>query len=370
MRSATPGQTQLKVEHRFPDTTARIGHAAKRLEVQLGKNPFHVVNEAEFQAMLHAELLQEFPEEVALSLAPGVIDRRPGQPLKGRRVYREAKIRPGQAGQEPDLIILHDAAQTILPKENHAPSRFVCPYAAIIETKIDATPADILSGKPGRSLAASVIDSDLRKWLVPSETGLVLSIIYTANPDWYAGWPNVVTVRRVIAPAPARLPSAATIKAATGAVGRGIDTIHAAFRAKPFRYLREKDFEAELFNVLRAASAVSPDELHPVRSQWMSAHSETLGRRRKHDLVVLGAVPGALDLEVELKTSHSDQHNWFRNKELVREFGAMQTLREAGVLDRALFLMFRFGPLKWQGDAASLCATYPAVEFDYRCSED
>ena len=52
--------------------------------------------------------------------------------------------------------------------------------------------------------------------------------------------------------------------------------------------------------------------LHPVRSQSISEHSEKLSRRRRHDFVVLAAEPGVLALEVELKTSHSFNHNWFR----------------------------------------------------------
>jgi hypothetical protein len=350
-------------------TELRIRRAARALEKRLEACPFLVANEAEFQAELQVELLNEFPEEVELTLGPGVVDRRPSKPLKARRVYREAKIRPGQAGQEPDIVILGVGRQTLLAKENGAPSRFACPYEAIIETKMDASPTQVLASHPGKPLASKIIQADLAKWDVPAEAKVCLSIIYTARPEWYAPRPDVIALRRPLVGRPAGLPSTTAIKGAISAYAASVAEIHAEFAAHPFRFLREKDFETQLLHRMRLRVPVRADELHPVRCQWWSEHSGVLGRKRRHDLVVLAKEPGRLALEVELKTSHSDQHNWYRTSALKGEFDAMHQLKAHGTLARAVFLMFRFGPDRWQSDAQSLCASFPLVEFDCRCSE-
>jgi len=350
-------------------TLSLIHQAVAALEARLFVNPFLVVNEAEFQALLQVELLKVFPEEVELSLGPKVVDRRPGQFLKARRVYRESKIRPGQVGQEPDLIILRNAPQVILAKENGAPSRFLCSYDAIIETKMDASPSQVFSGNCGKALSRRVIENDLGKWQVPNESPLVLSIIYTANPDWYSGWPQTISVRRAVAQTSPKEPSHSAVNEAICAYPDAVSSIHREFLEHPFRYLREKDFETQLFIRMRDRITIGPDEIHPVRCQWWSEHKAVLGRKRRHDLVILTGRTGDLALEVELKTSHSDQHNWYRTRALTGEFEAMQKLKSAGSLKRAVFLMFRFGPERWQSDAEALCARFPSVEFDCRCSE-
>ncbi len=229
---------------------------------------------------------------------------------------------------------------------------------------MDASPTQVLSGHRGRALSADLIEGDLAKWRVPEEADATFSIIYTSNPEWYAGWPQVITVRRTLAKAPAELPKPPAVSAACLALSDAIRSTHIDFQAHPFSFLREKDFETEIFMKLRRRVEVSPNEIHPVRSQWWLENSAVLGRKRRHDLVVLGSKAGALALEVELKTSHSDRHNWYRTTAEAGEFSAMQVLKDSGFLARAVFLMFRFGPDRWQDDAMALCAKFPAVEFD------
>lgn len=105
------------------DTLEILNRVSKGLEEELSEHPFLIVNESELQAYLQQRLLQAFPNEPALTLQEGVIDRRPNCPKICRRVYREAKIRPGKSA-EPDLIVLENRTQVIEPKKNGAPSRF------------------------------------------------------------------------------------------------------------------------------------------------------------------------------------------------------------------------------------------------------
>jgi hypothetical protein len=63
----------------MPSTVDLIREVAANLELELSSQPFGVLNESEFQALLHARLLDAFPEEPKLRLADGVVERRPGQ---------------------------------------------------------------------------------------------------------------------------------------------------------------------------------------------------------------------------------------------------------------------------------------------------
>ncbi len=350
----------------IPDLVRRV---ALKLEKELATRPFDVLNESELQALLQVRLLKALPQEPNLCLAKGVVDRRPSARYKCRRVYREAKVQPGQSGREPDLVILQDRPQVILPKQNGAPSRFQTPYDAIIETKMDASPTDILSGLPGRLLKHEVLKSDVAKWKEPEEALSVMNVVYTARPDDYQRSDNTNVIKRALASQPPRAVSPEVRKNAVIAYGNSLELLFQAFKEQPYRFLREKDFETALFAAMRDAVTVKPDEFHPVRTQYWMDWRNVIQRRRRHDLVVLGECDDQLALEIELKTSHSDQHNWFRTSALKKEFEAIHMLSEHGHLGKGVFLLFRYGSARWQNDAAAACAKYPRVNLDYRCAE-
>ncbi len=303
-----------------------------------------------------------------LTLHEDVIDRRLGSDKRCRRVYREAKIKPGRSA-EPDIVVLRNAPQVILGKGNGAPSRFLTPYSLIIETKMDASPNDVLAGKSGNLINQLTLRNDLGKWHVPSEAQDVISVVYTAQPQKYEDCSNTVVIKRTL---PKNRAKAATVEATHNACQayKEVETaLFEEFRREPFKFLREKDFETYLFVKMRTAVDVNPSELHPVHTQWWSAWKNLLGRKRRHDLVVLAPNREDLALEVELKTSHSDQHNWFRKQQLHGECDAMHRLVEHGKLNRAVFLMYRFGAPKWEPDAEEVCNRFPNVSLDYRCSD-
>lgn len=352
----------------MPSSLKIVRQVAKALEDQLSEHPFLIVNESELQAYLQQGLLQAFPEMPKLNLHKDVIDRRLGSDKRCRRVYREAKIRSGKSA-EPDIVVLSNAPQVLLAKGNRAPSRLLTPYPFIIETKMDAKPKDVLAGKSGKPLNQLALRNDLGKWHVPSEAQDVISVVYTAQPDNYEACSNTVFIKRTL---PKNCAEAATVEATHNACQAYKDAeaaLFEEFKREPFKFLREKDFETYLFAKIRAAVDVNPKELHPVHTQWWSAWESLLGRKRRHDLVVLAPNQENLALEVELKTSHSDQHNWFRKRELHKEFDAMHQLVEHGKLDRAVFLMYRFGAPKWESDAEEVCNWFPNVSLEYRCSD-
>ena len=160
-------------------------------------------------------------------------------------------------------------------------------------------------------------------------------------------------------------------------IDQALDDVAKEYRNHPVGCLREKDFESRLFGILRDAkfprvpfwlpdgSCVSID---PVRAQWSGEWANSLGRGRRHDLVVLHPSGRALLAELELKTSHSDSHNWFRKRDVEAELQAMHHLVEVGMLRRGRFVMFRYGSAKWEADAKALFKRYPHVEFSYICA--
>lgn len=353
---------------RMPNALETVKNVAAAIEEEVSEHPFLIVNESELQAYLQQGLLQSFREEPELKLDKDVIDRRLGHEKRCRRVYREAKIRPGRSA-EPDIVVLGNTHQVMLGKANRAPSRFQAPHALIIETKMDVSPEDVLAGKRGNPLSESTLRKDVEKWSTPSEAQDVISLVYTAQPERYEHCDNTIVIKRALPESDAKAASVKATLNACQAYEEAEIAMFEIFKKEPFRFLREKDFETFLFKRMREAVSVEPDELHPVHTQWWSAWENLLGRRRRHDLVVLTTNKQKLALEVEIKTSHSDQHNWFVKKELRGEFDAMHRLVEHGKLDCAVFLMYRFGPLRWEDSAEAVCEQFPNVSLSYRCSD-
>ena len=160
-------------------------------------------------------------------------------------------------------------------------------------------------------------------------------------------------------------------------IDAAMEEVAEEFRSYPVGCLREKDFESRLFGKLRARSfprvpfwlsSGSCVSIDPVRSQWSGEWAQSLGRGRRHDLVVLAPSGRSLLAELELKTSHSDSHNWFRKKDIEGEVQAISHLIATGGLARGRFIMFRYGSPKWEADAAALFSRHPLVEFQYVCA--
>lgn len=168
----------------------------RRIEEILAVDPLAIVNESELQAMLHLELCRELPDPCPLELENGVIDRRPGDKVTARRAYRELKTTGGRASREVDILLLGESLQCIQAKANGAPARFRPPYAALIETKMDASPEDCLTGQEGRKLSRDLLDKDLSKWEANEFKAPIYSVVFTARPDWYDDMPHVLTISR------------------------------------------------------------------------------------------------------------------------------------------------------------------------------
>ncbi len=345
----------------------------RRIEELLAVDPLAIINESELQAMLHLELCRALPEPCPLELEGGVINRRPGDKLTARRAYRELKTTSGRASREVDILLLGESLQFIQAKANGAPARFRPPYAAVIETKMDASPEDCLAGLGGRKLSRRSLAKDLSKWEDNELKAPIYSVVLTARPDWYDDIPHVLTISRPLMRHRGKarpVPAMAAVAAARDACEAALDHCLEQYRLNPLWFLREKDFETEVLAFLRdVAGAAGSSDLNPVRTQWWSQYSDELGRRRRHDVVVLAADGKSLALELELKTSHSDSHNWFRKREVRNEYSAMQRLMDAGLIERGIFVLFRYGTEKWISDALALGREHPSVELRYLCSE-
>lgn len=354
-----------------------VREACAAVEAVLADDPTAALNESELQALLQIELLRLLPDRVPASLSTEVLSRPHHPVLTVPRVYRELKPDGGRGGKEVDLAILQDRPQMVRGKLNGAPAKFEPPYACIIETKIDASAVAALTGRSTRA-RSSALATDLGKWQTHIGQGLVeniVSVIMTAQPEAYAGLPDVITIRR-------SAPAFCDAFQSGGVdpwpmIDEALQEVAEEYRGHPVGCLREKDFESRLFGKLRAARLPRvpfwlPDgtcvSIDPVRAQWSGEWSHSLGRGRRHDIVVLHPSGRSLVAELELKTSHSDSHNWFRKREVEAELQAMQHLIEEGRLERGRFIMFRYGNPLWEADATALFHRYPRVEFEYLCA--
>jgi len=352
------------------DAIDALRSTVSHLESLVYKYPWLIINESELQAYLQALLLERLKETPPVTLAPNLNNRRSGYSFSCRRVYRELKVEEGRSGKETDIIVLTNDKQTILPKANQAPARFLPPYDIIIETKVDASSAQIINRKASSSLSAKVIKQDIAKW--QQKKGLannILSIVYTATPEKYYNLSNVITIRRTIADQPPLLPDKNNSLLAAKSYDKAVKNLYQKFARQPLWYIREKDFESELLYSMQKNLTLHPERLSPVRTQWYSEHKDLLKKNRRHDLVVLSDVQGHLLLEVELKTSHSDSHNWFRKKDVDKEYDSINTLVNNKLLSRGVFAMFRYGEKRWIEDTINLNQKYPRVELNYFCSE-
>ena len=343
---------------------------AYEIERMLERDPLAIINESELQALLHDRLLAACPETPNLRLASDVINPRRNASYTCRRVYRELKTSPGRTGKETDLVVLTEGTQTLHAKKNGAPSMFGRPYAAIIEVKVDASTDDIMHGTRSRTRNRAVV-KDLGKWDSIDDGTEIFSVVYTDRPDLYGFDDRIVFIKRpsLAVGAVDKLPSDSSVGTAAHAYPEVLKALRSQFVEQPYWFLREKDFETALFTGLRQSILPRNSGFDPVRTQLQSPNVEVLGKRRRHDLVIAHTIPGRLVLELELKTSHSMHHNWFRKGDVVSEFDAMQRLRVAGLLDHAVFTLFRIGSRRWQEDADALARRFPLVEIDYICSE-
>jgi len=354
-----------------------VRKACAAIEALLVRDPTAALNECELQALLQVELLRLLPDRIEAALSNEVLSRAHHPALIVPRVFRELKPDGGRGGKEVDLAILQDRPQIVRGKLNGAPAKFEPPYAVIIETKIDASAVAALSGRSTRARSGALA-TDLGKWRSYIEQGWVenvVSVILTAQPEAYDGLPDVITIRR---PIPSRGDAFQNDAVDPWPqIDRALEEVAEEYRAHPVGCLREKDFESRLLGKLRAANFPRvpfwlPDgscvAIDPARAQWSGEWSHSLGRGRRHDIVVLHPSGRSLLAELELKTSHSDSHNWFRKREVEAELQAIQHLIDVGRLDRGRFVMFRYGAALWETDAEALLARFPRVEFDYTCA--
>jgi hypothetical protein len=346
---------------KMDDVIVGIESAMLKIQRLLLDDPLAISNQSELQALLQFYLLIEFDETPSLTLHADVVNPREGADYTCRRVYRGMMINKGlePAGEAKPaaLVVMEDSEQTLLAKNGGAPTRFLTPYAAIIEVQLDGTLNDI--------------QKKIDRWEDPEYAHRVFGILYTSKPEKFEGDPRILSIRRpslknetepVYAPIPASI--------LQNAYELVISNVHRDFESQPFWYIREKDFESDIFCALRSIIDVTNEDTSPIRSQWKSAHND-LVENRTHDIVALSANGIDLDLEVELKVSHSVGYGIFRSKAAKDEFPKMQKLVENEKLCRAVFLVFRLGIESEfdSSDKKDRKEKFPGVEIDYRCSE-
>jgi hypothetical protein len=226
---------------------------------------------------------------------------------------------------------------------------------------------------------------DLDRWATAIEGDRVrqaFAVVLTPRQELYRDAPGVLTIHHSRERLADWRSAGSSDSVATGSVAKraaenAMTMLHDLHCRQPIGMLREKDFESRIMGILRAACRWSSVHrlpngrevaINPVRAQWHGGWASILGMRRRHDLAVLRPDGAGLHVELELKTSHSNSHNWFRKADVEKEMMSISQLIEAGTLDYGCFAMFRYGHAMWQEDAKALSARHPKVDLRYFCA--
>lgn len=361
-----------------------LRNVCKSIESDLAEDPTLIVNEAELQAMIQIELLKTLNEMVETKLLQGTLRRSHHPILKVPRVYRELKPQGSRSGKEADILILKNETQYIEPKENGAPARFKGPFAAIVETKIDTDWDRLCTGRYGAP-KASALNNDLEKWQqyeIEGRVDEVFCIVLTPRPEIYDGMESVITIRH----SPDNLIDwdegdvvNCQSKDAWQTSQNALLETYVFYSAHPVGMLREKDFETRIFNYIREnfqgrsklrLSNGRIISMNSVRTQFVGEWSKTINKKRRHDIIIMRPNGEGAIVELELKTSHSDSHNWYRKAEVAEEYNNISSLIGNGSLDFGAFVMFRYGKAfqGWEVDRIALEKKFPKVQSYYFCA--
>ncbi len=381
----------------------KVKKACLEIEELLSVEPSLVLCERELQILLQQKLLDLFPEKVDCVLksptyTPQGLTR---EQLTINRVFRELNLIPtlGRNSPKPDIVVVEKREQTIIPKQNNAPSSFIPPFSCIIETKVAINWSNVFSSNTiKKKNGIKMIMQDIEKYknnnLINDDiSSHFIFIILTQYPEIYSKLStekfSILTIK---------YPHVFHLETTRGAeddfdykscIKDAIKEIHDLHKAFPLLMLREKDFETFFVHSLRKRKipyvpAIEKNGeikgyINPVRSQWVTPNDGTRTQRRVHDVIILKnpvylsrwqSTQNFLPIyaEFELKTSNSNSHNWFRKNGLKKELEYMSDSIKRGDLLAGYFLMFRFGEKRWKDDADQLTRQFNRLKHYYLSS--
>lgn len=343
--------------------------AANVVAALIRNDRFSILNEAELQHHLYLALCRNAKGVPATAVPPSVVSASElGRAPLRHRAFREMLLDPamGRTSPRPDISLLRPTLATAVPKGNGGISTWKGEFEALIETKLGTS--------------ASKANKDPAKY--PEHLrSVVRQLLFDERSEGLSqrGDTLILGARGAVAEATGKSP-----RDLVDACREAIRRVHDTYCQSPASLVREKDFESwlalELESILsgwrcpivdggRTVGATSP-----VRMQV----STTLFPQRRHDVLVIDklGVPSGVGsrqpvlssaVEVEIKTSHSNQHNWFDGR-LDGELSKMTRYREE-TGGKPIFVMFRLGAPIFIEAYRRMAKQYSKVEFHYLCSD-
>lgn len=397
----------------MPTAPEALENAFVAAQREIDEDPLAIWCEKELQVLLHRTFQKHFPEQVEVKFASGVRDARTKLQKEAKigRSYRELTLNPdaGQRSPRPDLVLLENREQRVLAKNNGAPSSFSPPYEALVEAKVAISwpHLDLQPKKPNFASARKDLEKLKNYFLGPAKQ--LILVVLTTHPEEckaalaerddrielvvlkYPNDPEALFSRNI---AFAEHPTNTNVnvvayqaKKLRNLVELSLSELHKEQKEHPLLYFREKDFETRLVELMRSnpqcptlqfvTTKGKSSRSTGVRSQW-SSKPGGIATKRIHDILVRSEplvvsswgdtselLPFAAELE--LKTSHSNEHNWFVKRDLLCEISTMQRMRTANLTREAWFLLFRFGqtPEAWWHSYNEVKTSNPNIQFCY-----
>ena len=345
-----------------------ISMALEIISKKINSDQYYILNEAELQSQLYLELTKLLNETVEVEVPNCVIfpDDFRHQEIN-TRIFREIRLDKnlGKKNIKPDLTIYKSSKLIALPKKNKAISSWKGEIELIIELKFNVSKNSSLKDlkKYDKEDSTPVIYINYK----PNKTG----ITWEENYIELGGKGNIQAVAK-------------THNIDLRHVLRSINKVHKRYCKHPASMIREKDFESwisfELENIVdvNTCDIISDNKVIGSTTAIRNQITPLSFIKRRHDILIVDSLelPSKVGCrqnvlstfaEVEIKTSHSNSHNWFDGR-LNDEFDKMTEFnkRFKGV---PIFVMFRLGSIIYLEDYLNAVKSYPQIRFLYLCSD-
>lgn len=347
---------------------AIIQKALQSLSHHVATDTLCVLNESEFQSRIYLELCKHTVEDVPVCIPHAVIfpNEFREKPMC-RRVFREMVLDPslGRSSPRPDILLFKHLQLVGVPKQNGAISSWQGQFDAIIEIKFNVTARKSVADREKYP-----IDRHESLYCInyrPKQSGTkILS-------DDYVEFGGVGTMRNELSK---------RVDVREIAI-ESIQRVHKMHMSSPASMIREKDFESWLSRELELI--IGKDGCQVVQDgrtvgSTTSVRNQITAKKfpeRRHDILIVdaleypkgvGKVQNILraSVEIEIKTSNSNSHNWFDGR-INDEFEKMVKFKQIfGGLP--IFVMFRLGSPIFVEDYNRTVKKYPDIKFMYLCS--
>ncbi len=339
----------------------------KQVNEKMIIDKYCILNESELQSRIYLALNEKYNETIQINVPNNVIfpdDKR--KSLINNRVFREMLLNPklGRNSPKPDILIFKPEQLTGVPKENKAISSWTGTYERIVETKFNANKK--------RSV------DDIKKY-PESLHDIIYCINFNHNlkginiSDNYIEFGGNGNINN----------NYENRDISETDVIDCILKVHNKHIMQTGSMIREKDFESWISYELElkfgnnGCIIYNGNNVIGYTTAIRNQISSSIFKTRRHDILIVNSIefPSkygktqnvlSSSFEIEIKTSHSDTHNWFRGR-ITDELNKMRIYKNitGGI---PIFVLFRFGSPIFVDDYYETVNQFPEIKFLYLCS--